>query len=134
MKKLYLVALFSLFGINTFAQQNGSIKAVIFDSISKRPVPYATVSLLQRSDSSLVSFSLTDESGKFEFNKLRNGNYRLLVTHNQYHNSNTFVSVADSNRNIDLGNIFVQDVAKTLSELVVKSEAPPVTLINDTVQ
>ncbi len=134
MKKLYLIFILCLFAVKPFAQQNGSIKAVVFDSVLKRPVPYATVSLLQKSDSSLVSFALTDENGKFEFGKLRNGDYRLLITHNQYHNSNTFVSISDSSKHVNPGNIFMLDASKTLSELVIKSEAPPVTLINDTIQ
>ena len=72
--------------------------------------------------------------GRFELRGIPNGEYRLLITHVNYHNSNQFFSISDDHKNADLGNIIMNDVTKVLSEVVVTNEAPPVTLINDTIQ
>ena len=116
------------------AQKNGIIKAVAYDSLLRKPVGSATISLLEKKDSSLVSFSVTGDDGNFEFKNIQDGDYRLLITHPNYHNSNTFISIREDHKLASLGNIAMNDLSKTLGEVVVKAEAPPVTLINDTVQ
>jgi len=116
------------------AQRNGVVKGVAFDSLNKQTVSSATITLMQRKDSSLVSFTMSDNSGRFEFTGIQNGDYRLLITHVNYHNAARIFKVDDEHKNIDLGNIFMNDRTKVLSEVVVTSEAPPVTLVGDTIQ
>ena len=135
MRKIYLL-LFLLTGlsISSLAQKNGVIKGVAFDTSAKQPVAAATITVMQKRDSSLVTFTLTDNKGYFEVRGIPNGEYRILVTHVNYRNSNKYFTVDDNNKNIDLGNIVMNDKNKVLDEVVVKNEAPPVTLINDTIQ
>ncbi|HUR64710.1 MAG TPA: outer membrane beta-barrel family protein [Chitinophagaceae bacterium] len=116
------------------AQKNGSVKGIAFDTISKQPVAAATVTILDRKDSSLISFTMTGNDGRFELKGLANGDYRLLITHISYHNSNTHFSITDGNKNKEMGNVAMNDKAKVLEEVVLAAEAPPVTLINDTIQ
>ena len=116
------------------AQRNGTVKGIAYDTISKQPVAAATVSVLDRKDSSLVSFTMTGNDGRFEVKGLSDGDYRLLITHVNYHNSNKYFTIKESNRNMDLGNLAISDKAKVLEEVVLAAEAPPVTLINDTIQ
>ena len=134
MRKLYFLILASCFSFVAFAQQNGSIKGLVFDTTAKQPVAGATITLMERKDSSLVTFSMTGSDGRFELKGIANGEYRLLITHVNYHNSNKFISVSGNNKNADLGNVVLNDKAKVLEEVVLASEAPPVTLINDTIQ
>ena len=65
---------------------------------------------------------------------LANGDYRLLITHVNYHNSNKYFSITDNKKEVDLGNLVFHDAAKVLAEVVVTAEAPPVTMIGDTIQ
>jgi hypothetical protein len=134
MRKILFLAI--LIGVTTAltAQKNGTVKGMAFDTISKQPVAAATVTVLERKDSSLVSFTMTGPDGRFEVKGLANGDYRLLITHVNYHNSNKYFSVTDGNKNPDLGNLVINDKAKVLEEVVLANEAPPVTLINDTIQ
>ncbi|HRG91594.1 MAG TPA: outer membrane beta-barrel family protein, partial [Chitinophagaceae bacterium] len=111
-----------------------TVKGIAYDTISKQPVAAATVSVLDRKDSSLVSFTMTGNDGRFEVRGLSDGDYRLLITHVNYHNSNKYFTIKESNRNPDLGNLAISDKAKVLEEVVLAAEAPPVTLINDTIQ
>jgi hypothetical protein len=133
MRKIYLSLSFLFFACLAFGQK-GSIKGIAFDTITHQPVAAATVTLVEKKDSSLVSFTMTDNSGKFEINGIPNGEYRLMITHVSYHNSNTFFSVTDNNKTRDFGNIVLNDISKMLEEVVVSNEEPPVTLVGDTVQ
>ena len=110
------------------------MKGIAFDTISKQPVAAATITVLEKKDSSLVSFTMTDNDGHFELKGIPNGEYRLMITHVNYHNSNILFTISDNNKNAELGNIVMNDKAKVLEEVIVTNEAPPVTLIDDTVQ
>ncbi|MCX6319135.1 MAG: outer membrane beta-barrel family protein [Bacteroidetes bacterium] len=134
MKKFVLLLLFGSMTTLLWAQKNGSVKGIAFDTISKQPVAAATVTVLDRKDSSLVAFTMTGADGRFEVKGLSNGDYRLLITHVNYHNSNKYFSVTDAKRDPDLGQLAISDKTKVLEEVVLANEAPPVTLINDTIQ
>lgn len=134
MMKILLAGLIFFIGTESLAQKQGTVKGVIFDSIAKQPVPGATITVLQQSDSSLVTFTMTGSSGEFHLTNIGFGDYRLLVTHINYHNSNTHFSLKESAKHVDLGNVIANDKSKVLEEVVLRAEAPPVTLIGDTVQ
>ena len=134
MKKILLIALSGIIWLTSSAQKSGNLKGVVFDTIAKQPVPAATITVLQAKDSSLVTFTMTNSRGEFSLGNVPYGDYRLLVTHVNYHNVNKYFSVTDANKNIDLSNIEVSDKNKVLEEVVIMAEAPPVTLIGDTVQ
>jgi hypothetical protein len=134
MRKIFLLLLLACLTTTLLAQKNGSVKGVAFDTISKQPVAAATVTVLERKDSSLVTFTMTGSDGRFELKGLANGDYRLMITHVSYHNSNKFFSITEANKTAELGNLIMNDKAKVLEEVVLAAEAPPVTLINDTIQ
>ena len=125
---------FFLFSLAAFSQKNGSVKGVTYDTLSKRPIAAATITLLAKKDSSLVSFTMSDNYGRFELTGIPIGEYRLLVTHVNYRNSNKIFAITEADKNVSLNNVVMSDKAKLLNEVVVQSEAPPVTLIGDTVQ
>jgi len=116
------------------AQKNGTVKGIAFDTLSKQQVGAATITVLERKDSSLVTFSMTGADGRFEIKGLANGDYRLMITHVNFHNSNKYFSINDSLKNADLGTLVMNDKTKVLAEVVLENEAPPITLINDTIQ
>jgi hypothetical protein len=134
MRKIYLSLVLLLITVISYAQKNGSIKGVAFDTITKQPVASATVTLMEKKDSSLVSFTMTDNSGRFELTGIPNGEYRLLISHVNYHNNDIFFTISDNNKKPDLANIPMTDKNKVLAEVIVSNEAPPVTMVDDTVQ
>lgn len=134
MRKICLLVLSGLLSLTGFSQKNGSVKGIVFDTISHQPVSEATITILEKKDSSLVSFTMTDRNGRFELTGLANGDYRLLVTHVSYHNGNRYFNVSDAQKQVDLGNVVLNDRSKVLEEVVIAAEAPPVTMIKDTIQ
>lgn len=133
MRKFYSLLILSFCHLAVLGQK-GSVKGVAFDTLSKSPVADATITILQKKDSSLVSFGMTDNAGRFSIDNLPVGEYRLLITHIAYHNSTRFFSITEQEKKADLGNVILNDKAKVLSEVIISSEAPPVTLVGDTVQ
>ena len=134
MRKIILFLFSVCFSASLLAQKNGAVKGVAFDTISKQPVGGATITVLDQKDSSLVTFTMTGNDGKFSLSGLSNGEYRLMITHINYYNSNTLFKISDNNKNADLTNVVMNDKAKVLEEVVLAAEAPPVTLIGDTIQ
>lgn len=134
MKKILLIIFCLFVCIISFTQKGGSVKGIVFDTIAKQPVSAATITVLQRKDSSLVTFTMTNSRGEFTLSNVSFGDYRLLVTHVSYHNVNKYFEITETKKEIDLSNIELSDKSKVLEEVVVQSEAPPVTLIGDTVQ
>lgn len=134
MRKICLILTALCITTTILGQRNGSVKGLAFDTIAKQPIAGATVTVLDKKDSSLVSFTMTGSDGKFEIKGIANGAYRLMITHVNYYNSNHFFSISDSSKNPELGNLVMNDRSKVLEEVVLASEAPPVTVINDTIQ
>jgi hypothetical protein len=134
MRKIYFAVALLLLTSVVSAQKNGSIKGVAFDTISHQPVASATVTVVEKKDSSLVSFSMTDNDGKFQLSGIPNGEYRLMITHVNYHNRNILFTISDDKKVHDLANVTMNDRTKVLEEVVVTNEAPPVTMVGDTVQ
>ncbi len=77
---------------------------------------------------------MSDEQGRFQLDKLAHGKYRLMITHVNYHNSNKSFTISDTSTQKDLGRLFLSDLSQTLQEVVVTAEAPPITMLGDTVQ
>ena len=55
--------------------QNVQIEGTIMDSVAKRALPYATVSLVRSKDSSLVSFARSSEDGFFTIKNVPKTNH-----------------------------------------------------------
>lgn len=133
-KVLHFTVDLFLFLCNHLAQKNGIAKGIAYDTLAKKTVGNATVTLMLKKNSSLVSFTMTDNQGRFELTGIPDGEYRLLITHVNYHNANKFFTISGTKKTADLDNIVMNDKTKILSEVVVRSEAPPVTLVGDTIQ
>ena len=133
-KSFLLLAIILQAGFGAMAQQNGKISGVIVDSPAVNKISGATISLLKKHDSALVSFTLTGTDGRFQLGSIPFGDYRLLITHVNFHNENRFVNIDAAHTQIELGDIRLFDKYKTLNEVVIQAEAPPVTLKEDTVE
>ncbi len=119
--------------LTTYAQQNGSVKGTVSDTAAGHPITSATITLLKK-DASLVSFTMTDNKGNFELTGIAAGEYRLLITHVNYHNTSRQIAISTATPHIRLPDIVLHDLKRTLQEVEVTAVAPPVTLVGDTIQ
>ena len=82
MKSLVLSVFFSLFSLCLFAQTN-TIKGILVDTTGQ-VLGSATVSILQKRDSSLVNYTLSDSKGSFEIRDLPFGEYLIFISFTGY--------------------------------------------------
>jgi hypothetical protein len=101
MRKL-LACLFSLFFILQATAQNITIKGSVQDTAENRDVANAVVVLSSKKDSSLVTFTRTDQKGRFQLSQIPIGKYILLVTFPRFAD---FTEEVDVKEDTDLGNL-----------------------------
>ncbi len=143
MKQLFILLLVFQFSIsNAIAQmpadRNGGVKrdssfknmprvgkvfGIVHDANTKKPVEFATVSLLSMRDSSVVGGGLTDAKGKFQIEELPPGRFKMRVSFIGY---KTFdyqpIIINPQNQMFDVGVINFSASAKSLKEVEVTAE------------
>ncbi len=133
--KPFLLLLAALFVAPfVFAQNTGrfSIKGFIADS-ADTGMASATVMLLQRKDSSLVSFGRSAANGSFEFKNIKRGQYLLKVSYVGYLPYQKDI-VAPDGPETDLGRIKLKAITKELFEVVIKTAKAPLVIKGDTIE
>ena len=112
--------------------QNFTIQGSLKDSIANRPLNSATVSLVYAKDSSLVSFSRTNEAGVFNFKNVAPGNYLISVSYVGY--VPKWVPVlTGTDKTVEMGLIYMNDV-NSMSTVTVTARRPPVVINGDSVE
>lgn len=111
-----------------------SIRGAVVDSLTRKPLPEASVSLLSARDSSLVTFGITDGEGRFVFPKVAEGSYRVLVTYVGYRGKARRVSVSSATPNPDVGILDLVATSQTLVEVQVQGEKAPIAVKGDTLE
>lgn len=111
----------------------GEISGAVLDSASRKPLRMASVSLLHARDSAYVTATTTGGDGDFHFRKVTPGSYRLLVTFMGYKNISLPVNVARDTP-ADLGTLLMTEQGTQLNEVVIRQEAAPITIKQDTVE
>ncbi|HEX6180715.1 MAG TPA: carboxypeptidase regulatory-like domain-containing protein, partial [Chitinophagaceae bacterium] len=135
MKSIYLVLIsLCLLSLQTVAQNNGHVKGQLMDTASRQPLANATITVMQAKDSSLVTFSRSNNSGAFDVRFLAKGNYRLLISHIGFRNYSKFFEITEEKKEIDLGFIAMGSNSAMLDEVSVVQEKAPVTIKNDTIE
>ncbi|OGX91818.1 hypothetical protein BEN49_18415 [Hymenobacter coccineus] len=105
------------------APGSGSITGTVLDSLTRQPVPFATVVLLPPAPSEkTVAGQSADEQGHFALTKVKAGSYRLRVSFVGYGVRTQAVTVADGA--LALGPIRLPATAQRLGEAVVVAQRP----------
>ena len=135
MKKTFtlFLLLLSISILSNAQKPDGNIKGKLVDTLGKIAVADATISLMKSADSSLVTFTLSNQQGNFEIKGLAPGDYKLIISHQAYEPFTRVVSITESRKQVDLGEVRFNKNIKTLGEVVVTSNVP-IVVKNDTVQ
>lgn len=125
MKKLFLLtALFLTAFITTAQKSSGLVKGTLKDSATGQGLHDATVSVLTSKDSSLISFTLTSNSGYFEVKNIAAGNYFILVSYQGFKTLRKSFSITEEKPVAELGSVIMVQDYKMLGEVIIKDEAP----------
>lgn len=102
---------------------DGKITGTILDSLSSKPVEFASVALYERGSEKPIDGVITDEKGAFRIKNLKKGNYRIGITFVGY--VQKFVdslSVTEKKPAVDVGVVRIARSATLLKEANVEAE------------
>ncbi|HEV8513630.1 MAG TPA: TonB-dependent receptor [Cyclobacteriaceae bacterium] len=121
MKKL-LFFIASIVCSTVYAQKTIGISGVVIDSLTQKPVEFATVALVDPSNNKPINGAVCDESGKFLIPKAAKGSYALIISFVGYANKKVSVQILEKNSEINLGTIILSPSVKMLHEVVVEGQ------------
>ncbi len=93
--------------IDNSARGNGKISGTITDSVSKQPVEFASVSLVDLKTNRPVDGATTDDKGKFQMKNIADGNYKLMLSFIGYKGRQIDKIKIDGRTNIDMDDIIL---------------------------
>ncbi len=103
------------------ANRNIEIKGTVFDAGNNQNLEFATVSLHNKVDSTIVNGTLTESGGKFSL-ETKKGDYFLKIEFISYETV-VFDSLPQANgKVIDLGQIFLSQESKVLDDVIITAD------------
>lgn len=133
---IVLILMFTLtsliYGQESTAQKNGSVKGRVLDSETKQPIELCDVILFSRDDSSQVTGTATNNEGDFILDGIRDGKYYLIVQYLGYEKKIfNNVSITNSNNSVDLGTIYLKPSSLSMQNVVVEGKRSAITYQTD---
>ena len=133
MRNNFLLALLLLVTPAIFSQNTISLKGKIIDKNSTLPLESATIYLKTVKDSTVVDYTISDKNGNFEIKTKKNESPIYFKI--SYIGYTDYTEKLDNlSKDKDFGFIKLTENVSTLNEVVVQSEAPPITIKSDTLE
>ncbi|MBK7589671.1 MAG: hypothetical protein IPI22_15755 [Bacteroidetes bacterium] len=79
MQKFFLTMLVVCFSCITVFSQNKTVTGTVRDTFNVKSVVFASVSLIRKSDSILISHTRSNQQGQFTMNVKDTGKYIILI-------------------------------------------------------
>ena len=130
MRKIFLLMVVALLATVSAQAQERSVTGTLTDRDTKEPVMQATVQLL-KTDSTFITGTLSDESGKFSITAPENGRYLVKISGVGYKPIVKNVNIQDD-KNVDLGSMTFNSDAIMLKGVTATAQAAKVTVKKDT--
>ncbi len=119
MRNLFLCL--SLFVIGYTSSAQSVLKGKVSDTLEKKSLQNAVVSILKRSDSTLIDFTRTTKTGDFKLSNVLAGNYVLLITYPGFADYADYIEVKKDQPQTDLGIIPLTLKSKLMDAVVIRS-------------
>lgn len=120
MRNVLAISLIILISTNSlFAQKKGigSIKGYIIEKTSEKPLEFANVVIKNKIDSAYIQGMVTDKDGRFEFEKLPYGEYRIVYSFIGFDESKSALIVLDAKQSsIDIGKLYIAESFTAVNE------------------
>lgn len=114
-----------LSAFSSFAQKpiQGSISGYVIEKSSDKPLEFVQVILKKAQDSTFVSGTVSDSKGKFSFEKVPLGDYRINYSFIGFENTQTKVlKVSASASKLNIGRLYIAETVKALGEVEVTGQ------------
>lgn len=113
----YFILLYLLLLAYIASAQQAKLSGTVRDSLSKTPIPYASIVLLD-SENQVTDGMITDSTGHFAFGKIKKGKYKLTVKVIGYNQIHTPIDITGQ-KVVDIGTIQLSFATKQLDEIAV---------------
>ena len=123
--KLLFFLLFVLTVSNLSAQKpsKGTITGIVIDKLNNQPIEFANVVLQKVLDNTQISGTTTDAKGKFTFDKIADGKYKIVYSFIGYEQQETpVVTIADKSRAVNIGSLALAVSSQEIKDVVVVGE------------
>lgn len=100
----------------------GRITAVILDSVTKKPVDYASIALIKVKDNKSVNGGLTDDKGKVTLQNVAPDQYKLTVGFMGYKTKSVLVKTTPEKPDLNAGTIYLLPTAGNLKEVEITGQ------------
>ncbi|PTS94582.1 TonB-dependent receptor [Pedobacter sp. HMWF019] len=100
----------------------GRITALILDSITKKPVDYATIALVKIKDNKSVNGGVTDEKGKIALQNIAPDQYKLTIGFMGYKTKSILVKTTPEKLDLNVGTIYLVPTAGNLKEVEITGQ------------
>ncbi|PZR24040.1 MAG: hypothetical protein DI535_22860 [Citrobacter freundii] len=138
MKKTKLLILLLVWvGLPSFAftQNKGQLTGSLTDTSGKKPVAYATITVFVAKDTSIITYRLSDEQGKFKIPGLPlKTALRVVVTATGYSVWRKEFTLTEEAATLDVSTIKMENDVKEMEEVLMVAERPPVVFRKDTIE
>jgi len=133
MKKTTLLALAAVISTLLFSQ--GTLKGKITDSSTAKPLGLATVTVFKAADTAIITYRLSTPDGEFKVPGIPfDVNCRVVISYSGYSVYRKEFIITSSQSTLDIGAIALPPDSKTLDEVLVIAERPPVVIKKDTIE
>lgn len=98
--------------------QKGTVTGTLTDTTENKSLYLAAISLLRKSDSTLVSYTRSNKEGKFVLPPAENGKYVVLISYPKFAD---YMDELDINGDTNMGEVKMTPASKLLDAVIVKS-------------
>jgi len=134
MTRIYsFLALFFLFVITANAQNDINVRGTVLDVNTQLPLEMSTVYFTTVKDSTVIEYATTDKNGNFSMN-IKKYDKPVFLKVNYMGYQTYYEEYKGLTESKDFGKIYLIENVNALNEVVIKSEAAPITIKKDTLE
>lgn len=134
MKKTVLLVLTACL-YSAIVLSQGTLKGKITDSSTAKPLGLATVTVFKAADTAIITYRLSTPDGDFRVPGIPlEVNCRVVISYSGYSVYRHEFTITSAQNTLDLGTIALPTNTKTLDEVLVIAERPPVVIKKDTIE
>ncbi|MBX2828936.1 MAG: TonB-dependent receptor [Flavobacteriaceae bacterium] len=115
------VGLTSFSAVDPTEENIGRITGTVIDKNLNEPIPYVTVAV-QTPEGAIITGGVTDDKGRFNIPEIPEGKSVVNIQYIGYKTYTAEIEISRRSRNVDLGNILLEEDVEALDEVTVTAE------------
>jgi len=132
-KLISFLSLFFLFVFAANAQNDITVKGTVLDVNTQLPLELATVYFTTVKDSTVIEYATTDKNGAFRMN-IKKFDKPVFLKVNYMGYQTYYEEYKGLTENKDFGKVYLIENVNALNDVVIKTEAAPITIKKDTLE